>query len=214
MKDRVEILLHEYDGVYSEVRQSIALQYTVLGLGFAFLGLMTKELIAAYQQNHYLISGVLGLGLCMVDVFLVFAWVGELSRMRRGSVYLSWIEADLRNCFETSSDLKSFGFHSWLLSGPKTPQLKLPYFVTFCLFVILGFAGSVFSIWLGSKQNLGRLFFSFGIATGVIVVIAFCSALVCLIWINRWPIRGMKEDANNNDAANGIKAEVGGLDRG
>lgn len=188
MGRETEVLLHEYDAVYAEVRQSIALHYTVLGLGFAFLGIIAKETVAAYIEGHFLISGMLGLFLGLFDAFLVFAWLGELARMRRGSVYLSWVETCLRHHGNPGDRSMTRGFHTWLLSGQKNPQLKCHYVVTFGFLGMVGLSAAAYSIWLAVTKNFPWFYLCAAVAVEILVLAAMITVAILLLGINRWPI--------------------------
>lgn len=162
---RLDLTLKEYDGVFTELRQCLTLQYTILGGGIALVATIMRELFIGLSGAEVAPSTVaLGALLTGATDLVIAAWAGEVTRMRRNAVYLIALEKDLLSATSTGTALPHallprFGFHTWAGANGGQGQLRLHYVLTLGILILVGVIGLVPLMWsgLGEAQSTATI---------------------------------------------------------
>jgi hypothetical protein len=185
---RHDLQLAEYDAVFAEVRQSITLQYSAIGVGIAFFGVLLREVVASYSQQKWLLCFFLSSCLPVIAVFALFVWLGEVARMRRGAVYLARLEETLNRNHPSATGNDLYGFHSWGLRSAPRIHLKAHYAAILIFFSMAGTLGLALAAYCSFLHPWKRYL----LASDGTFAIFFFAALIFLairaVRINRWTV--------------------------
>jgi hypothetical protein len=186
--ERIDILLAEYKEVCAEVRQAMTLLYSALGVGLTLITVVAKECVTAFYDDKPFVYCLLLLSIPLLALFTLFAWIGEVARMRRASVYLAQAEKTISALLPRSEAPETFGFHSWLLSSKGRPLLKMNYLMTAITLLSIG-GGSLILLLLllHSDPSLSKLWAPTFFVVGGFVLGAFY--VTARLWlINQWKV--------------------------
>jgi hypothetical protein len=187
--NRQDLQLAEYKEVFAEVRQSIALQYSAIGVGIAFFGILLQQVVVTYAE-HKLRCFFLSSCFPFIALLTLFVWLYEVARMRRGAVYLQHLEASLnQSCTSSNSPDNNYiyGFHTW--AKLTHSHLKHHYVAIAIFFSAVGILGILLAAWCSlSLTWKGYLLVG---EIGIVALFVVCMRLLLrrALRIDCWPVR-------------------------
>lgn len=172
-KNKIDVLLKEYEILRGENHNSINNRNKIISFGLATIGIIYAAMFSADPGTRMpiLVLPVFSLGIPAISILVLYLWLGEVERLVRAGEYLRKLEDRINNIVDKEE--ATLCWEKWILSEKR--QIKYPYISAILLFLFLASAAPLIGIILDK-----RTFIEIGWAAIIPWIIEIL--ILCDIW--------------------------------